>query len=311
MATEGRVIARSVRRVLSLPLWLAFHLAWITAASAQPSGCSWSGPSVESFLAQHPPITAKEGTLVAVVAAFQRAGLPVCLVAKRGNQQVRLASEPTLEEVLKGLVSQAPGYQFRSVDGRLVIYPQGQAFDTPVDLGPLQRMTRAAAYMTVLHRLSLKVKDLAELRSGISNEGAGWGKLSYSDTIEVGGSRTVIEHLMSLVQKRPALAFDVTIDGMRLRYEFVDTPLLTRLELHLPPTVKVGETFPVEVMAKLVDGATAPLSGPECWVGYATSNPEGLEIDDAGIVTARRKGTFKIYVNYQHVPAVYADVTVE
>lgn len=311
MATKRGFIARQAQRHLPLPLCLALGLGWIAAAGAQPSGCSWDGPSVESLLAKRPPSGDRGGVLGTAIAAWQRAGFPVSFVPDRGDEQVGLGPGATLETMLKEIERQAPGYQFRTVDGKLVIYPRRKAFDTSVDLGPRQRMTRAAAYMTVLHQLALRVKDLAALRSGISNEGAGWGKLSYADSIEVGGSRTVIGHLMSLVQKRPALAFDMTMAGMRLRYEFVDTPLVAKLELHLPSTVKVGETFNVEVAADLAEGTAATLSGPDCWVGYATSDPAGLEIDDAGRVTAHRKGIFKVYANYQHVPTASADITVE
>jgi hypothetical protein len=116
---------------------------------------------------------------------------------------------------------------------------------------------------------------------------------------------------VSIVQKRPSKAFNVVIDGPRLCYEFVALHLLTTLELHVPAAVKVGETFQVEVTGKLADGTVVSLAGPECWVTYATSDPEALEIDDSGRAVARKKGVWTVYAVYQHVPDAVADVRVE
>jgi hypothetical protein len=268
-----------------------------------------------ALLALHPPTGQVAGTLAATIVPFlQRGGIPVCLVSARGDgEQVRLALGPgaTMQEVHREIVRQAPRYQFRSMDGKLVIYPRGEIYDMPVDLGPRQSMTRAAAFFTVLGGLRHKIKDLEGLSAALRNEGAGSGKRSLADTIEVGGSRTVIEHLVSLVQKRPSKAFNLIVEAPWLYYGFVDLELLTTLDLHVPPTVKVGETFQVEVTGKLVDGTVVSLAGPECWVGYATSDPDALEIDDSGRALARKKGVWMVYANYQSVPDVHAEIHVE
>jgi hypothetical protein len=298
-------------------LCLSLQLAGLGPSSAQPStGCPWSGPSVASLLGRHPPPGQIAGTLgVAIVPFLQRGGIPVCFVSTRSgdDRRLRLVLGPgdTMLDVLKEIVRQAPQYQFRGIDGRLVIYPQGEIYDVPVDLGPRQSMTRAAGYFMVLRGLGRKIKELERLRAGLRNEGAGWGKQSYGDTIEVGGSRPIIEHLVSLVQQRPSKAFNLVGDGQWLHYGFVELHLLTSLELHMPSSVKVGETFQVEVAGKLIDGTVVSLVGLECWVAYATSDPEALEIDDSGRAVARKKGIWTVYANYQYVPDVHADVRVE
>jgi hypothetical protein len=316
MISEGFGVVRLGQGPIAILLWLSLQLTAPIANHAQPSaGCPWSGPSERALLAQHPPTGQVTGTLAATIVPFlRRGGIPVCLVSVRGDdEQVRLALRPgaTMQDVLSEIVRQAPRYQFRGMDGKLVIYPHGEIYDLPVDLGPRQSMTRAAAYFTVLGGLRNKIKDFEGLRAGLRNEGTGWAKRSFADKIEVGGSRTVIEHLVSLVQKRPSKAFNVKVEALWLSFEFVDLELLTRLDLHVPSTVRVGEPFQVEVTGKLVDGTVVSLAGPECWVSYATSDPEALEIDDSGRALARKKGVWTVYANYQYVPDVHAEIHVE
>ena len=316
MISEGVLSMPFHRGPIVALICLSLQLAGLSGSSAAPSiGCSWSDPSVESLLARHPPSGEVAGTLAAAVVPFlQRGGIPVCFVSARsGDEHLRLVlgTDDTMQAVLREIVRQAPHYQFRGIDGRLVIYPQGESYDMPVDLGPRQSMTRAAGYFTVLGGLRHKIKELEGLRTGLRNEGATSAKRSFSDTIEVGGSRSVIEHLVSIVQKRPSKAFNLIIDGPWLYYEFVDLNLLTTLELRVPSAVRVGETFQAEVTGKLADGTVVSLAGPECWVTYTTSDPAALEIDDSGRVVARKKGVWTIYAVYQHVPDAEASVRVE
>jgi hypothetical protein len=316
MTSERTSIVRFGQGLMAIFLCLSLNLATLTTSSAQPAnGCPWSDPPVETLLVRHPPPGEIAGTLAAAIVPFlQRGGVPVCFVSIRGrDEQVRLVLRPaaTMQEVLREIVRKAPRYQFRGIEGRLVLYPQGESYDMTVDLGPRQTMTRAAAYFYVLGSLRRKINELEGLRTGIRNEGAGWGKQSFGDAIEVGGSRSVIEHLVSLVQKRPSKAFNLVTDGPSLYYQFVELHLLTALELHVPSTVKVGETFQVEVAGKLVDGTVVSLVGPECWVAYGTSDRDALEIDDSGRTMARKRGIWTVYANYQHVLDVHADVRVE
>jgi hypothetical protein len=316
MTKDGISIVRFGQGPIVILLCLSLQLAGLSGSSAQPSiGCSWRDPSVESLLARHPPSGEIAGTLAAAIVPFlQRGGIPVCFVSARsGDEHLRLMLGPgtTMQEVLREIVRQAPRYQFRGIDGRLVIYPQGEIYDMRVELGPRQSMTRAAGYFTVLGGLRHKIKELEGLRTGLRNEGATSAKRSFGDTIEVGGSQSIIEHLVSIVQKRPSKAFNLVIDGPWLYYEFVDLHLLTTLELHVPSAVKVGETFQVEVTGKLADGTVVSLAGPECWVTYTTSDPEALEIDDSGRAVARKKGVWTVYAVYQHVPDAEANVRVE
>lgn len=117
---------------------------------------------------------------------------------------------------------------------------------------------------------------------------------------------------MSLVQKRPTESFDVaTTDDGRLYFNFVRVDFVSQLELHLPPTVKVGETFEAGLTAKLADGTVVSLMGSDCGVTYATNDREALMIDDGGRGVARKKGVWRVGANYEALPDASAEVRVE
>ncbi len=329
-SSTAAALARPHRR--SRLRWLAFFLAvhllstsatWkpvrgrlvagATPSREGPAGCAWTEPPSESLLTRHPPAGTIKGSLTtAVVPLLRRSGVPLCLVATAGDAQVRLVTAPaTLAGVFQELVRQAPRYQFRGIDGKLVLYPRESVWDLPIDLGPRQSLTRAAGYFFVLRGLRAKVKELSKVSTGLHDGGAGWGKRSLSDMIEVGGSRTVVEHLVSLAANRPGTVFDLSAQESRLYFQLIDLPLIQSIEIHLPPKVNVGQAFQIEVSGKLADGTAISLTGPECWVAYASSDPAVLEIDDSGRGVAHQKGHFTVYANYQGVPDARAEINVE
>lgn len=287
--------------------YLIFSIGLVVGLGA-PDGekaraCQWTGPPSEWVLARHPPAGEIAGSLgLEIIPLLQHGGIPVSFVSSPdGNEHVRLDINPatTMKEVLEEILRQAPAYRYGSVNDRLVIYPRDAAYDAPVHLSPPQRMTRAAAYFFVLRGLRAKVKVLQNLDPILRSGGAHWGKTSLEDEVETGGTQSVIETLVSLVQKRPSQAFRVAPHGGRLGFEFVQISLVTELHLHIPSTVKVGETFAAEVSATLSDGTLVSLVGPECEVSFAASNPEIVRIDDEGRATAVRKGTGAVVVAYE------------
>jgi hypothetical protein len=280
------------------------------------SGCSWTGPPVEWVLARHPDAGEISGGLHSDIVPYLRgSGIPLSFVTETiGDERVGLRVGPgtTVEDVIKEIVRQVPQYRYGAVDGRIVIYPQGEVYDRQIDLGEPQSLTRAAAYFFVLRALREKTSAFQRISPGLSGGGAGWGKRPLADIIEVGGSRSLIGHLVSLVHKRPTESFDMaaTDDG-RLYFNFVRVDFVSQLELHLPPSVKVGETFEAGLTAKLADGSLVSLTGPDCGVTYATNDPEALKIDDGGHGVARKKGVWRVAANYEALPDASAEVRVE
>lgn len=300
---------------LAMFLGLAMLLSVLDVAGAQPSpGCRWNGPPAEWVLARHPPTGAVSGTLAAQIVPFlQRNGIPVCFVStSAGDERVQLEVGPatTLQDVLEEIVRQAPGYKHAAVNGRVVLYPKGEMYDAPVDLGQMRSMTRAAAYFFVLGELRSKTKALQNVFPSLRSEGArsepdrgegaGGDKMPYGDTIEVGGSRSIVEHLVSLVQKRPQKAFRVDpAERGKVYFEFVAVDLIAALDLHLPRSVTVGESFEVGVSGTLQDGTAVSLVGPDCEVSYGTHDPQVVEIDNLGRAIARKKGVGTVIAKYE------------
>jgi hypothetical protein len=299
--------------VSSFTLFLALPLGTLASSDAQPPGCEWNGPSVEWVLARRPPAGEVAGTVTGtIVPLLQRSGIPLCFVSTAaGDEQVTLkaGAAANLRELLDEVVRQAPGYRFAAIDGRVVLYPKGPIFDAPVDLGKVRTMTRAAAYFFVLEGLREKTKVLQGLFPSLRSEGArsepeaggaGGDKMPYSDEVEVGGNRSLLEHLVSLVQLRPQRVFSVSpsIHG-KVYFEFVSINLLDELVLHAPSTAGVGETFVAAVTAKLADGTVVSLTGPECGVSYTSSDPTVVEIDDAGKAAARKRGIAVLAAKYE------------
>lgn len=305
------------------PRYLAVSLCLIAQATAgvamstpPPSGCAWGGPPVEWVLARHLPAGGISGALRSdVIPYLRRSGIPVSFVAATtGDERLRLdpGSGATMRDALQQIEQQLPEYRYATIDGRIVIYPRGEVYDSLIDLGQQKSMTRAAAYFYVLRALRDRASPLQKIFVGLSGVGGGWGKNPMADLIEVGGSRTLIGQLVSLVQKRPTESFDLApMKNGWLGFQFVSVSLVTRLELRVPPRVHVGEAFAVEVTGKLADGTVVSLAGAECGVAYASGDSRAVEIDDIGHAVARRPGTWQIVAMYEELPELHAQVEVE
>jgi hypothetical protein len=283
----------------SLLLILTMHqAATALRAEEQPEGCRWKGPSPEWVLARHPRGGAISGTLGDKIVPFLGdSGIPISLITKVDSDEsvsLKIGPETTTLDVLDQIESQVPGYQYKVVYGRIVIYPKGQGYDAPVVLGKMSGATRAAALISLLRELRPKVS--LEM-SGFRGSGE---RTYYGDTVEVGGDRTLIEHLVSLLQKRPDLVFSVVGDTRGRRFfVYHSVSLVQSVKVEVPPEVAVGSVFQAIVKAVLTDGSVVSLEGPECYVEYKASGHGELEIDDLGRVVARKKGPAAVVVRYE------------
>ena len=284
---------------------LALVLGALHAAQAAPSaGCAWNGPSIEWIMKREIPAVQVSGSLGAAIVPFlQRHNVPISFVsAAMEDPQIRLALSPsaTVRDTVAEIIRQAPGFRYGVVDERLVIYPKGNEYDRVLNLGETKTVSRAKAYFTVLQALREKCQELRGLEIGFSGEWLGSGKMPFADQIEVGGSRSVVEHLVSLLEKRPSATFLLTPSRGKLVFTYHWVDLVETIELHVPSSAKVGETITAVVSGVLSDGRTVSLMGPDCEVGYGVSNPEVLEIAGIGQVVARRRGSAELSVEYEH-----------
>jgi hypothetical protein len=114
----------------------------------------------------------------------------------------------------------------------------------------------------------------------------------------------VVEHLVSLLEKRPALAFRILlVENGNLSFGLDRVLLLRKVEAHVPAAVVVGATFSITVTATLVDGTVVTLEGAECGVNYGASGGGVLEVDETGRAIARKKGIGSIEVQYENQSA--------
>lgn len=293
---------------MSLPVQYMFFFISVLLGTSNAggdlpsSGCTWSGPSAEWVLSRRLPFGEMSGSLEAdVIPYMHRNGIPISFVSSLdGDSSIRLAvsSSTTVREVLDGIVRQAPAYRYDMVEGRIVVYPKGEGYETVVEFSPKTDATRAQALVAVHRALKGRTEALQSLSMPVLR-GFG-GESIYGDTVDYGGTRTVIAHFTSLIQRRPSAAFQMllTKEG-RLYFDFVRVPLLQKIELVAPPVVEVGATFRAIVRGTLSDGSAILLEGPECHVDYGVTGEGVLTIDGLGLATALKKGTATIWVQHE------------
>jgi hypothetical protein len=300
---------------LALFLFMEGLTATVALGNGISPDCRWIGPSPEKLMAMHLSSGQISGALGSEVIPFlQRNGIPVSFVSGLGGDPkvtLEISASTMLREVLDEVVHQAPDYRYAVVESRLLVYPRSAVYDAPVDVTPLEGALRASAVYAVLRELRAKSTPFQKLEIPmLPGAGMGWGKNLYSDVLDVGGARSAVEHLASLLGKRPSLTFRVLAekDGS-LSFSFNRVPLVRKLAVHAPATVGVGSTFNVVVTGTLSDGTEVSLDGPGCLVNYGASGGGILEIDEEGRVVARKKGIGSIAVQYEDQSA-NAQVTV-
>lgn len=302
------------------PIWISncilYSLTLLpgsTALFADPhADCAWKGPSLEWVENLPLPAGDVSGPLGATIVPYlQNLNVPVSFVSS-GNYDpmIRLTLRPpaTVRDALEQIDIQATSFRSGPVTGRLVIYPKDAEFDRVVNLGDVRTASRAAAYFLVLEALRAKCPILHSLDIGFSGHWLGSGKMPFADQIEMGGAKSVIEHLVSLLDKRPSAVFVLhpSVHPSRgklvFTYRWID--LIEGIELHLPSVTSIGYSMTAVVTGILMDGSRVSLIGAGCEVSYGTSDPSVLEIDSDGRVSTKKRGAAKISVEYEHRTAI-------
>lgn len=121
---------------------------------------------------------------------------------------------------------------------RVVVYPASEGYDMIVEVRSEAGIKRAKAFQDVIRVLKVKAPVLHNLRTVFL--GGGFGGTIYGDIVEIGGARSVIEHLVSLVHSRPSATFQIIAGKGYLNFDYDRVPLFKKIDVLVPPFVAVG-----------------------------------------------------------------------
>jgi len=280
------------------------------AAQAVPWDCQRGGPSAEWVLASRPPVGDLEGHLGAeIFLRLHQQGIPVSFILRSSEDpyvRLKVGSTTTTREILENILTQAKGYRFGVIAGRVVLYPEDERYDAQINITNRSDVTRGAAIYPLLRELREKSEALRRLKLPALR---GYGKSIYGYKVKIGGTHTVIEHMVSLIGNDPSVALRMMPeeDG-NLLYLLDWTPVVRKISARAPLTIAAGEAFSVTVTGTLADGTSISLEGEGCGVEYSAINREIVEVDDLGRGVARKKGIGIIAVDYEDQ---YASVKIQ
>ncbi len=286
------------------------HLIPMAPVHAEAIGdCSWTGPEPEWILDRPLPAVDLTGSLVPeVIKYLHAAGAPISAISRaEEDSEIRIQRPPgmTIRELLDEVMRQAPGYRLETVSGRLVIYPSGGAYDAVIELGEVREVKRAGAQISVVRELRSRSSPLPGLGTVLRGPFFGTG-----DLIPFGGTRSVVEHLVSVTAGSPSIAFAVapSRDG-KMYFSLLRADVIEDFLLEVPEKVEVGEEFQAVPRVILTSGETVTLLGPECGVEYHSTDEAILKVDRRGHAVAVGAGRDGIYAIYEAI-RIYAKVEV-
>jgi hypothetical protein len=287
-------------------------LLWVSAIPLPAEtfeGCSWTGPDLDWVLERTLPALDVEGSLSSDVVEFlHRAGVPISFISRSAEDPEVRFQHPegaTVRDLLEDVLVQAPGYRLDVVNGKPVIYPISEGYDALIDLGDPYQAKRASALLSVLPELRSKSPALSSLRLPTFKWLTGYG-----DLIVVGGVRTVVEHLVSLVAGRPSFALLILrrADGL-MDSGLSKVDIIRDFFLEAPKKVKIGAKFQAVPRVVLADGSLVTLIGSGCGVEYESPAESILKVNRGGLAVATAKGTSLVQAKYEGI-AVYAEIEV-
>jgi hypothetical protein len=273
------------------------------------AGCSWAGPDLDWALDMTLPTVDLAGSLGSeVIDLLLDAGVPISFISgttEDPDVSFQRSEPTTVRELLGWVMAQTPGYRLEVVNGKFVIYPQDYRFDEFVRIGDSREARRAMALFPVLRELRSKSPVLHSLGLPTLKPWAG----IYRDSISVGGGRTVVEHLVSLVAGSHSATFVIRAwanSPMEVGLMWAD--VIEDLLLVAPKKVEVGAEFQVVPRIILADGTPVTLIGLGCGVDFKSIDESVLTVD-RGRAIAITKGTAGIQAKYE-AKSAYVEIEV-
>jgi hypothetical protein len=306
MAEMGtRITKRRCSELACAMSLLLFMAAWtLQAETLRPEafeGCSWTGPEPDWTLDRTIQGLDSAGSLnhTEIIRLFHDSGVSISLISEAdASTDVGFqSSEPvTARELIDEILTQNPDYRLGLVSGRLLIYPSKPDYDALIEIGDTREVKRVVGLSEVLRELRAKSPVLSRLRLPTLRP---FGTF-YRDLISVGGARTVVEHLVSLVAGGPSANFVILpgADGS-MQFSLLKAHIVEEFFLEMPEKVKIGAEFRVVPRVNLVDGMSVTLIGSGCGVYFESNDDSILTIDQGGRATAVGQGTVWLQAKYE------------
>jgi hypothetical protein len=299
-------------RLIKLLALFAAASASTAPASAAPLPQVTDGMPHESALCSWPTLTG-EALLKRRIGAVElaraslngdllpllrRRQVPISFIAADRDSTVALhLTNPTLQEVLDNIVTQAPAYHYEFLRGHLVLYPRNSPYQQSLAGFTLPSTARSiAAYLLVLE-LRKRYSIFADLvQPGIIGNAE---HFLYQDTVAISGAATVLDGLVQLLGNRPSALFA----AVHLQW---GPPVL---QLHSAEQVQaialkpaftslvVGETVQLKVTANLVGGDSQDVTLAACGTTYVADNGKVVIVDKNGLLRTLAPGAVEVWVH--------------
>ncbi len=291
---------------------IAASMAVTATSRAQQSpenkagSCVWKTLDSEAMLNQRiGRVDVANASLVRdFVPLLLKRGVPLSFIEADKDSRVTLSiGDPTLREVLEGIVSQSPGYRFLFVSGHLVLFPRTSPYDLPLTGFGLPRLSRLTAADRLVSELSRRCPVLAKLKPPLIVGDV--HSLLYSDPVTVSGAANALEGLVMLLGERQSAVFEVR----RTRWHGEEpAPGVSYLDLNFVEIVKsievkplitslrVGETMQLKVVAALAGGGSQDVTSAVCGTTYEVTSPRVATVGEDGLVRALAPGEEQIVV---------------
>ncbi len=172
--------------------------------------------SVSKFLLEKKTtITITDATVYDLVELLRREyKIPISFIDSGEREKITLdLKDVSLKTVLENVISKAPSYRFKTNNGKLILYNNQTRYNRIINVSDAFGIERVRATQHYISQLRQKYAEFENLKF-IPNL-IGTNLSIYSQIVYLRGRRTILEHLLQLVESNPRVVFSIlkTITG--------------------------------------------------------------------------------------------------